>query len=138
MADANQRDRTGVRGWLLVLCGLLLVWHPLDFALVASGALEALPRRGVALALVLLLRLIVTALGIAAGIALLARRPAAVGLAIAALLSSAAVDLFVYTTPFFPNNRMPGDTPWYIAASLAYHAAWIVYLVCSRRVRNTY
>ena len=44
----------------------------------------------------------------------------------------------VYTTPYFPNNRMPGDTPFYVAASLAYHGAWLAYLFRSRRVRNTY
>jgi hypothetical protein len=128
----------GVRGWLLVLCGLLLIWHPLSFALVASSVLDALPLRGLPLALVLAGRLIVTAIGIAAGLALLARRPAAVTLARAALISSAAADLFVYTTPYLPSNRLPGDTIWFAAGSLLYHAAWVLYLVRSARVRNTY
>jgi hypothetical protein len=33
---------------------------------------------------------------------------------------------------------MPGDTIYYIGASLAYHAAWLAYLFRSRRVKNTY
>ena len=131
-------NRTGVGGWLLVLCLLLLIWHPLNFALVAAGTLDALPLRGTPLALVLAARLLVTAVGIAAGIALLARRPAAVTLAIAALTLSAAADLFVYTTAYMPSNRLPGDTIWYVAASLLYHGAWLLYLVRSTRVRNTY
>lgn len=127
-----------VGGWLLVLCLLLLVWHPLNFAIAAAGALEALPLRGTPLALVLAARLLVTAAGIAAGIALLALRPAAVTLAIIALALSAAADLFVYTTSYMPSNRLPGDTIWYVALSLLYHGAWLLYLVRSARVRNTY
>jgi len=130
--------RSGVGGWLLVLCVLLLVWHPLSFSLVAAQALEALPLRGTPLALVLAGRLLVTAIGIAAGIALLARRPAAVTLAIVALATSAAADLFVYTTPYMPSNRLPGETIWFITGSLLYHGAWLLYLVRSARVRETY
>ena len=55
-----------------------------------------------------------------------------------ALVASAATDLFVYTTPYFPNNRLPGDTVYYVAASLAYHGAWLLYLARSKRVRTTY
>jgi hypothetical protein len=127
-----------VGGWLLVLCVLLLVGHPLNFAIVAAGALEALPLRGAPLALLIAARLLVTAFGIAAGIALLARRPAAVKLAIVALTLSAAADLFVYTTSYMPSNRLPGDTIWYVTLSLLYHGAWLLYLVRSARVRDTY
>jgi hypothetical protein len=137
--EPTRRDAPeGVGGWLLLLCGLLLAWHPLNFALAASTVLDALPMRGLPLALVLAGRLLITALGIAAGIALLARRPGAVGLAFAAIAASAAADLFVYTTPYLPSNRLPGDTVWYVAGSLVYHAAWLLYLVRSARVRNTF
>jgi hypothetical protein len=128
----------GVRGWLLVLCALLLIWHPLSLALAASSALDALAIRGLSLALVLALRLLVTALGIAAGLALLARRAGAVLLAKVAIVASAATDVFVYSTPYYPSNRLPGDTVWLIAASLAYHGVWLAYLFRSIRVRNTY
>jgi uncharacterized protein DUF2569 len=129
---------TGVGGWLLLLCALLLIWHPLNFAIAAASSLDALRLRGLPLALTLGGRLIVTALGIAAGLALLARRAGAATLAMAALAASAASDLVIYTTPYMPNNRLPGDTRWYIAGSLLYHAAWLLYLVRSARVRNTY
>ena len=142
MLDLTQSERSdgpaGVRGWLLVLCALLLIWQPLSLGLAASNVLEALPIRGLPLALVLTLRMLVTAMGIAAGLALLARRGAAVALAKIALVASAATDLFVYSTPYYPSNRLPGDTIWFIAASLAYHIVWLVYLVRSTRVRNTY
>lgn len=125
-------------GWLLVLCALLLVWHPLNLALAASSVVDALPLRGLPLALVLIVRLLVTALGIGAGLALLARRPGAVPLARVAVITSAAVDLFVYSTPYYPSNRLPGDTLWYIAVTLVYHGVLLGYLFRSARVRNTY
>ena len=130
--------REGVGGWLLLLCRLLVVFHPLSLAATASSALSALPVRGTAVALILILRLIVVGFGMAAGRALQSVQPGAVTLAKAALLASAATDLFGYTTPYFPNNRLPGDTVYYVAATLAYHGAWLLYLSRSPRVRNTY
>jgi len=104
----------------------------------SGDALTVSENGGAPVALVLVLRLLVVALGVAAGRALQARRPGAVSLAKVALVVSAATDVFVYTTPYFPNNRLPGDTAYYIVASLAYHAAWLTYLFRSRRVRNTF
>ena len=128
----------GVGGWLLLLCRLLVVFHPLSLAVTAAGALGALSSRGTAIALILILRLVVIGFGMAAGRALQTMQPGAVTLAKAALAASAATDVFVYTTPFFPNNRPPGDTTLYVAATLAYHGAWLAYLTFSRRVRATY
>jgi hypothetical protein len=127
-----------IGGWLLVLCVLLLVWQPLSLGLVASNALDEIAIRGLPLALVLALRLVVAAIGIAAGLALLAKRPGAVALARASLVISAATDVFVYATPYFPSNRFPGDAPIFIAGSLAYYGLWLMYLFRSRRVRNTF
>jgi hypothetical protein len=130
------RDEIG--GWLLVLCLLLLVWQPISFGLLASGLLNRLSIRGWPFALVLLLRVCNCAFGIAAGLALVRRLPSAVTIAKASLVASAATDLFVYTTPYFPNNRLPGDTPIVVAISLAYHAIWLTYLFRSKRVQRTY
>jgi hypothetical protein len=128
----------GVGGWLLLLCRLLVVFHPLSLAVTASGAIGALSVRGAAVALILALRLVVVGFGMAAGRALQTLQPGAVTLAKAALVASAATDLFVYTTPYFPNNRLPGDTIYYVAATLAYHGGWLAYLSRSRRVRAAY
>ena len=129
---------TGVGGWLLVLCALLIVWQPLTLGLIASGALDALVVRGLPAALVLAARVLVTALGIAAGLALFGRRPAALTMAKVSLAASAATDVFVYATPYFPGNRMPGEAPIYIAASLGYYGIWLTYLFVSKRVANTF
>ena len=127
-----------VGGWLLVFCLLLLVWQPLSLGLVASSVLGSLAVRGLPAVLVLITRLLVAALGIAAGIALLGRRAGAVTLAKVSLAASAATDVFVYTTPFFPNNRLPGDTVIFVGVSLVYHGAWMIYLFRSRRVKEIF
>src|SRR5262245_60047899 len=108
----------------------------LTFAL--AEALAALPVRGTSLALVSIVRFAVAGLGMGAGMALFNQRAHAVGLTKWALALSAAMDLFIYNTSYVPNNRVPGDTPLYVAASLAYHAAWILYLFRSSRVRETF
>ncbi len=130
------KDEVG--GWLLLLCLLLIVGQPVNLAVGAARALGALPMRGVPLALVVLGQLMVAGVGVAAGLALLGRRRGAVTFAQGSLALSAAMDLFVYTTPFLPSNRLPGTTPLFAAASLAYYAAWIAYLSRSTRVRNTF
>ncbi len=129
-------ERAG--GWLLILSRVLVVLHPLSLAVTASGALGALALRGAPVAMILVLRLGVIGFGMTAGRALHNLQPNAVTLAKAALLLSAATDVFVYTTPYFPNNRLPGDTVYYVAASLVYHAAWLTYLARSRRVQAAY
>ena len=128
----------GIGGWLLVLCVLLLLWQPLSLGLVASSVLDDLALRGLPLALVILLRVVVAAFGIAAGLALLNRRPGAVAMAKASLIASAATDVFVYATPYFPSNRIPGETPYYIAAALVYYIVWLAYLFRAARVKNTF
>ena len=100
--------------------------------------LGSLTVRGLPLALILTLRLVVVAFGIAAGLALLGRRAAAVTMAKASMMASAATDVLVYTTPYFPNNRPPGDTTIVLAVSLAYYVIWLLYLMRSKRVRNTF
>lgn len=128
----------GVRGWLLVLCGLLLIYQPISLAYVAPTILESLPIRGLPTALLLAARVVCVATGIAAGISLMARQRTGVHLARIALVATTATDLFIYATPYYPNHRMPGDTPIYVAVSLLYSGVWLAYLARSRRVSNTY
>jgi hypothetical protein len=127
-----------VGGWLFLLCRLLLVGHPVALAFSAVRALGSLPTRGLPLGLIVLCQLLVAGIGVAAGLALRDRRPGAVGLAKWSLVMSAAMDLFVYATPFMPNNRLPGSTPIFAAASLVYYTLWLEYLRRSERVRRTF
>lgn len=124
-----------VRGWLLVLCLLLTVWEPLSLAWLASAVLPQILDRPVALA-VLALRVIVTAIGLAAGIALWRRRPHGVALAKAALVLSALTVLLLYSTPYFPTNRMPGDAVPMATLLIGWNAVWFAYLTKSRRAKG--
>jgi hypothetical protein len=117
---------------------LLLVWQPVSLSLTTAGRLENLSLRGPGFAIVLVTRLFAAALGIAAGLSLLQRKPGAVTIARASLIVSAAVDAFVYATPWYPNNRPPGDTTFILVGSLAYYAVWLAYLARSKRVVAIY
>lgn len=129
---------SGIGGWLLILSRLLLVYQPLSLAISASTALNSLPTRGPKVLVAVAVRVLVTGVCVAAGLALTNRAPSAVALTRTALVLSAASDIFILTTPFYPNNRPPGDTPLYVIASLLYHGIWIAYLARSVRVRNTF
>jgi hypothetical protein len=125
---------TRVRGWLLLLCLLLLAWQPVSLSLTIAGRLESLSLRGPGFAAILAVRFLAAALGIAAGLSLWQRRPGAVALAKASLGVSAAVDVLIHVTPWYPNNRPPGDATLILAGSLAYYASWLAYLARSKRV----
>ena len=128
----------GIGGWLFVLCAMLLIWQPISTGLVASRLLGLLPVRGLPVALLVILRLLATGFGVAAGLALLGLRPGAVAMTRISLAASAATDLFIYLTPYFPSNRAPGETPVYVLISLTYHALWLAYLFRSKRVAATF
>jgi Protein of unknown function (DUF2569) len=127
-----------IRGWLLLFCGLLLVWQPVSLALTMSGLVDELSTRGAGLGAILLARLLGAGLGIAAGLALFQLKPGALSIAKASLVFSAILDIVVYATPYSPNNRPPGDATIVLTVSLFYYAIWFGYLVRSKRVRATY
>lgn len=120
---------------LLLLSRLLLVYQPLNLALSAATALNSLPTRGPRVLVAIAVRVLGAGLSVAAGLALTNRQPHAVRLTQAALLISAACDVFIYTTSFYPNNRPPGDTPFYVAATLLLHGLCLLYITRSRSAR---
>ena len=121
-----------------MLCGLLLIWQPISTGLVTSSVLDSVAIRGLPTALILILRILVTGFGVGAGLALIGRRPGAVGMAMVSLIASAATDMIVYLTPYFPSHRAPGETPLYVLVSLAYGTVWMIYLILSKRVHATF
>jgi hypothetical protein len=138
MRAVNHRQDAPLGLWLLLLCGLLLVWQPLSVGVTASNVLSSLPLGGLPLAIILAARVGATALGVAAGLAVIGRRPGAIRLTQASLLTTLLVDLLVYATPFFPNNRGPGETPLWVAGSIIYCGGWLLYLNCARRVTEVF
>jgi hypothetical protein len=125
-------------GWLLILSRLLLVYQPVSLAISAATALNSLPTRGPKVLVAIAVRVVVTGVCVAGGLALTNLSPSAIGLTRTALVLSAAADVFILTTPYYPNNRPPGDTPLYVGATLVYHAIWLLYLARSDRVRRTF
>lgn len=65
---------------------------------------------------------------------MLNQRQAGPSLARIALAISLAVKVFAAVTPYFPNNRLPGETTAYVAGTLVYYVACLVYLSASKRV----
>lgn len=134
----HESEPAPVGGLVRLLALLFAIGEPLGFALVASGAFNAIRVRGTPVVLMLLARLTTTALGVAAGRALLDRQASAPALARAALVSSAAVQLVAYLSPWFPSNRLPGETPMYVTWTLVYYGGWLVYLRRSKRIAALY
>ena len=125
--DRLEPDRP--RGWLLVLCLLLLVWQPLSLALIASDALDALPVVGTA--------------GAAADCACrggvrhrgrLFWWRSAESVWQGSRWSSRLRPTGTYRRS--SRTRAPGETPLYVAASLIYSAFWLAYLARSERVKR--
>ena len=128
----------GISGWVRVLALLLTVWEPVSFAAAAVGSFNAIAVRGVPVVLVLASRLAATATCVAAGRALLDRRPAGPTLARIALAVTLAVKVFAAVTPYFPNNRLPGETTTYVAGTFVYYLACLAYLRASKRVAELF
>jgi hypothetical protein len=133
-SDDALASRNVLSGWLMVLCGLLIIWQPLNAGLSAASLLGSLAFRRPVVAWIVVARLLAAALGVAAGMALTSRRTGAVTLAKVSLVVSAATDLWMYFTPSFPSNLGPGETPIWVGVSLAYYAGWFTYLTRSKRL----
>ena len=119
-----------------MLCAFLLLWQPVSVGLAASADLDAVMIRGFAAMAILFIRLVVTAVGVGAGLALLGRRQGAVAFARLSLLASAATDLFIYLTPFYPSHRAPGETPLWIAGTIIVYGGWLAYLTFAPRAHD--
>jgi len=117
-----------LRGWLLLLSRILLIYQPINLAVSAATALNSLPTRGPKVFVAIAARVVGAAVSVSAGLALTNHQPHAVRLTQIALLTSAACDVFIYTTSFYPNNRPPGDTAYYVAATLLAHSIGLVYI----------
>jgi hypothetical protein len=126
----RQRAATDGR-WLPVLARLMTLYQPIIVGLLTSRTVDSLAIRGREVLVLLLVRVLVTAFGVAAGLALRRHHARAVGLAKVSLLLSGATELFIVLTPSFPNSRGPGETPIWVAGILIYFGGWLAYLMRS-------
>ena len=95
---------SGIKGWLLVLCLVLLVLEPVSFAVTASQLLPSLGSRDAIVTVLLAGRLVVVGVGVGAGLALSRRQPQGVVLAQIYLAMSSALSVFLRGTSFFPER----------------------------------
>jgi hypothetical protein len=132
------RTRPDVGGWLLVLILLLTLWNPASLALHASSIVGNLSTRPALSLMFLAARLVITGVGVAAGIALLLRRPGALPLAKAALMLFAIEAVARMSTRVDLASAPPGTRLPFAVMAVVHNAAWFLYLQISRRVRATY
>jgi hypothetical protein len=123
------------RGWLLVLCAVLLLWRPLDFAMELPLTLPSLGMRGIAGGAELLLHGAVAVLAVAAVRALAGALPNGPTLAAAALVASAGASIQSLFWSALPTQVVPGSELPLAAFSTVHALAWLLYLKRSRRVR---
>jgi hypothetical protein len=127
-----------VRGWLLLLCVLLTLVNPATLAVVAAVRVgRGVPPSTLALTL-LAVRLVVTSVGVAGGMALWHKRAGAVPLAKASLILSAIEAAGRLSTRVGLSETPPGLRLPTAVAVILFNAAWYLYLEKSRRVQATY
>ena len=128
----------GVGGWLFLLCLILTVWNPASLALRLASSVVNLSSQTTLSLLFLAARLVITSIGIAAGLALWMRRPWAVQLAKLALMLF-GIEAVVRLSTRAGLSEAPPGTRLPLAILLVVHnAAWYLYLQKSRRVRALY
>jgi hypothetical protein len=122
------------RPWPLTVLMLLLIgWEPATFALYAAGAVERVMDRGALSVAVLLARVVVTAIGVAAGLSIYNDRPWALAFARLAVVLSAGATMLAALTRALPNNAPPGLYGPVVAIQLAVDAGWVIYLTWAMR-----
>jgi hypothetical protein len=126
--------------WLAILCLILTVWNPAGLALLAASTLANSTFSSASwLSLVFLaIRLLVTSIGVAAGIALWRRRPGAVWLAKLSLVLFAVEAAVRLSTRVGLSEAPPGTRLPRAILLIVHNAAWFFYLEKSRRVRKAY
>jgi hypothetical protein len=124
------------RGWIALLCVVLLVWQPVSFAVEAAAALPTLGMRGLAGTLELGAHGLAAALSVAAGWALWQASPAGPMLARVAVIAAAAGGVQSLYWSVLPSNVFPSDRLPLASLIVAHAAVWLLYLKRSKRVRR--
>ena len=124
-----------MRGWLLLLCAVLFIWQPLNFAAGAAAAIPTLGMRGVPGLVELLCHGLVAAVSVAAGVALWKESPAGPVLARVAVVAITVAGVQSLYWSVLPSHVFPSDRPFLALAIVAHGAAWLLYLHRSKRIR---
>ncbi len=124
------------RGWLLLLCVILLVWQPLSFAVEAASTLPTVGMRGAPAVIEMAAHGVVAAISFAAGWALWQASPAGPRLAAAALVAGAVTGVQSLYWSVLPSNVFPGDRLPLASVIVLHSCAWLAYLRRSKRVKR--
>jgi len=123
---------------ILFLIFILTIWNPANLALQAASTLSNIETRSTVSIVFLAVRLLITSVGVAAGIALSLRRPGSVWLAKLALALFAIEAVARLSTRVDLGSAPPGTRLPLAMFVIAHNAAWFAYLRLSRRVEATY
>jgi len=123
---------------ILFLVFILTIWNPASLALEASSIVWTIGTRPTLSLFFLGARLIITSVGVAAGLALWLRRPGAVSLAKLALVLFAVETVARLSTRVDMGSAPPGTRLPLALFIIVHNGAWYLYLQISRRVRARY
>ena len=123
---------------ILVLIFILAIWNPASLALQAASTVWNIESRSTMSLVFLGARLIITSVGVAAGIALWLRRPGAVSLAKLSLGLFAVEAVIRLSSRVDLGSAPPGTRLPLVVFVVLHNAAWYLYLHLSRRVRAVY
>ena len=123
---------------ILCLVFILTIWNPANLALQAASLVSGIGSRSTLSIVFLAVRLAVTSVGVAAGIALWLRRPGAVWLGKLALALFAVEAVVRLSTRIDLGSAPPGTRLPLAIFVVVHNAGWYAYLRISRRVRAVY
>jgi hypothetical protein len=123
---------------ILLLIFILTIWNPANLALQAASTLSDIGSRSIVSIVFLVARLLITSIGLAAGIALSLRRPGGIWLAKLALALFAIEAVTRLSTRADLGSAPPGTRLPLAIFVVAHNAAWFAYLRISRRVEAAY
>jgi hypothetical protein len=123
---------------VLLLIVILTIWNPASLALQAASTVWDIGSRSTLSIAFLAVRLILTSVGIAAGMALWLRRPGAISLAKLSLMLFGMEAVVRLSSRVDLNSAPPGTRVPLAVFVILQNAGWYLYLHLSRRVRAAY
>ena len=131
-------ERTPIPIWLYALILIFTLWNPASLAQHLASNVWTLSSRSTLSLAFLCARLIITSIGVAAGVALWLQRPGAVSLAKASLILFGVETAVRLSTRVDLSSAPPGTRMPLAVFVIVHNAAWYFYLHRSRRVAVAY
>jgi len=123
--------------WRSLLCLILVIWYPLNFAAELLKTLPSIEMRGPVAALELTVHGLVAATCVAAGWSLWSGNTPGPALARVALIAVAFTAVQSLYWSLLPGQTKPGDKLPLALFAIAHSAAWLVYLHHASRVTSS-